>query len=347
MRKILGRMIGYAVFLATIAMIYLAWSTVSTRPSTDVAELHAPVVHVSPTVPGRIISIAVENNARVKKGDVLFRLDPQSYQLRLDQAEAELRAAESELAQGQRNIATEQSNADVAQKQIERAQNNVDLAKQTLDRLEPLLSKGFVTAQQVDQSRTAYSDALVSLDQALQQSEGASQVIGTLDTRQAQVDTARATVALARRDLDNTTVRAAFDGLVVGLTVPVGEFVVTGQTVFSMIDTSGWEAVAYFRETELPAIRIGDKADVFVMAEPDRPISGTIVSMGWGIRSEEAVTVLGLPVVSSSLNWVKVAKRFPVYVALDDPPAELMRVGASAIVAISGSAAAGDGGDHR
>ena len=348
MRAVLGKFIGYAVFAATIALIYFAWSTVSTSPRTDVAEIHAPVVHVSSIVPGRIIAIEVENNARVKKGDVLFRIDPESYQLRLTQAEAELRAAESELAQGQRNIDTAQSNAEVAQKQIERAQNNADLAKQTLDRLEPLLSKGFVTAQQVDQAKTAYSDALVSLDQALQQSEGASSVIGTLDTRQAQVDTARATVALARRDLDNTTIRAPFDGLIVGLTTPVGEFVVSGQAVFSMIDTANWEAVAYFRETELPAIHIGDEADVYVMASPDQPVRGTVVSMGWGIRSEEEITVLGLPVVSSSLNWVKVAKRFPVYIHLEDPPPQLMRVGASVNVAISGSAEApGDGGGDR
>ena len=179
MRAVLGKLVGYAILVGTAFMIYLAWSTVSTSPRTDVAELHAPIVHVSPTVPGRIISIAIDNNARVKKGDILFQIDPTSYELRLSQAEAELRATESELAQGKRNIATAQSNADVAQKQIERAQNNADLAQQTLDRLEPLLSKGFVTAQQVDQARTAVSDALVSLDQALKQSEGASEVIGT------------------------------------------------------------------------------------------------------------------------------------------------------------------------
>ncbi len=348
MRAVLGKIIGYGTFAITIALIYLAWSTVSTSPRTDVAEIHAPVVHISSIVPGRIISIKVENNARVQKGDVLFSVDPKSYQLRLKQAQAELRAAESELAQGQRNIDTAQSNADVAQKQIERARNNADLAKQTLDRLEPLLSKGFVTAQQVDQAKTAYSDALVSLDQALKQSQGASSIIGTLDTRQAQVDTARALVALAQRDLDNTTIRAPFDGLVVGLTTGVGEFIISGQTVFSMIDTANWEAVAYFRETELPAIRIGDSANIYIMAAPDQPVRGTVVSMGWGIRSEEEITVLGLPVVSSSLNWVKVAKRFPVYVHLDDPPPDLMRVGASAMVAIDGSTeTAGDGGGDR
>ena len=133
----------------------------------------------------------------------------------------------------------------------------------------------------------------------------------------------------------------------VGLTIPVGEFVVTGQTVFTMIDTSAWEAVAYFRETELPAIQIGDKAEVYVMAAPDQPVMGTVVSTGWGVRSEDAATVLGLPIVSSSLNWVKVAKRFPVYIHLEDPPEALMRVGASAEVAIAGaSEEAADGGDR-
>ncbi len=347
MRAFFGKLVGYAILIGTLVMVYLAWTTVSTKPRTDVAELDAPVVHISSTVPGRIISIAIENNARVKKGDVLFQLDPASYQLRLEQAQAELRAAQSELAQGKRNIATAESNAEVAQKQIDRARNNVDLTKQTLDRLEPLLEKGFVTAQQVDQARTAYNDSLVSLDQALRQSEGASQVIGTLDTRQAQVDTATATVALAQRDLDNTTVRAPVDGLVAGLTIPVGEFVISGQTVFSMIDTSRWQAVAYFRETELPAIHIGDTTEVFVMAAPEKPLAGTVAAIGWGVRSEEAATILGLPLVSSSLNWVRVAKRFPVYVDLDEPPADLMRVGASAVVAITDDATeAGNGGDR-
>ena len=345
MRAILGKVIGYAVFIGTAVMIYLAWSAGLASPRSDVAEIEAPVIQISSTVPGRIISIAVTNNDAVKAGDILFQIDPEPYRLRLEQAQAELRATQSELAQGERNIATEQSNADVAQKQIERAQFNADLARQTLERLEPLLDRGFVTAQQVDQARTTYNDSLVSLDQALQQSQGASQVIGTLDTRQAQVDTATATVALAQRDLDNTTVRAPFDGIVTGLTMPAGQYVITGQTVFAMIDTSQWEAVAFFRETELPNIAVGDAAEVFVMANTRVPVRGTVSAIGWGVRSADAATILGLPLVSNSLNWVKVAKRFPVYVELHEPPTDLMRVGASAVVVIQGAADADDDGD--
>ncbi|MET3926322.1 multidrug transporter subunit MdtN [Devosia sp. 2618] len=337
MRSLLGKIIGYGIIVATIVLIYVAWATNVTSPRSDVAEIEAPIVHISSTVPGRVIAIEVSNNARVSKGDILFRIDPEPYQLRLDQAQAELRAAESEVAQGERNIATEQSNADVAQKQIERAQFNADLAQQTLDRLEPLLERGFVTAQQVDQARTTLNDSLVSLEQALQQSQGATQIIGTLDTRKAQVDTARATVALTQRDLDNTIIRAPFDGRIVGLVMPPGEYVITGQTVFSLIDTSGWEAVAFFRETELASITIGDEAQVFVMADAKNPIQGTVSAIGWGVRSEDSATILGLPLVSNSLNWVKVAKRFPVYIHLHEPPDGLMRVGASAVVVISES----------
>lgn len=347
-RTILAKLIGFGIIAATLVAVYLAYVGSSTAPRSDVAELEAPIVKVSSTVPGRVISVAVTKNAIVRQGDLLFQVDPAPYQLRLQQAQAELRAAQSEVAQGQRNIDTATSNAEVAAKQIERAQINEDLARQTLARLEPLLKKGYVTAQQVDNARTALNDASVSLAQALDQSQGATQVIGTLETRQAQVDAAQATVALAARDLENTTVRAPFDGKVAGLVLVPGDYVVTGETTFSLIDTTKWEAVAFFRETELPSIAIGTAADVFVMAAPGKPIRGTVESIGWGVRSEDALNVLGLPVVSNSLNWVRVAKRFPVYVHLHDPPEDLMRVGASASVVITseGDGTDGDAGAH-
>jgi len=334
-RVVLAKIIGFGSFVLTAAMIWITWSQASTSPRSDAAEIDAPVVGVSANVPGRIISFSVQNNAAVRQGDVLFQIDPEPYRLRLDQANAELRAAESEVAQGERNIITEESNAGVAAKQIERAQYNADLAKQTLDRLTPLLKRGFVTAQQVDEAQTAYNDALVSLDQAVQQSQGADEIIGTLETRQAQVETARATVALAERDLASTTVKAPIDGLVSGLTTSQGEYVLTGQQVFVLIDTANWETVAFFRETELDNISIGDPAEIFIMADAELSITGRVSAIGWGVRTTEEANVLGLPVISNSLNWVRVAKRFPVYLEMDDPPSSLLRIGASAVVVIN------------
>ena len=339
-RNILAKLIGFASFALAAVMIFLALRVGSEYPRSDVAEIDAPTVQVSSNVPGRIIELPVSDNATVAEGDLLFQIDPEPYRLRLEQAQAELRATESELAQGERNIETEEYNADVAAKQIERAQYNADLAKQTLDRLTPLLERGFVSAQQVDEARTAYNDSLISLEQALQQAEGASTVIGTVDARAAQVETARAAVALAERDLANTTVRAPISGIISGLNTSRGEYVLTGEGVFVIIDTTGWEAVAFFRETELDRLAVGDSAEIFILADAELSVRGTIKAMGWGVRSTDEVTVLGLPVVSNSLNWVQVAKRFPVYFEMHDPPSSLLRIGASAVVIV-------DGGDQE
>ncbi len=333
-KRVLAQLLALAIIVAALAAVWFAYAINTANPRTDAAEIEAPVVHVSATVPGRIVAIEVQNNAAVKKGDVLFRVDPEPYQLRLEQAQAELAAAKSEVRQGGKNLSAEQSNSQVADKQVERARLNASLAKQTLTRLEPLLAKGYVTAQQVDQARTAYRDALVSLDQALAQSTSAETIVGTLDTRTAQVAVAEAAVALAQRDLDNTVVRAPFDGRVSGLIMAEGEYALLGTPLFSLINTGQWEAVGFFKETELARIQVGDSADVYVMADPNRRLAGEVVSTGWGVRSQESATVIGLPIVANSLNWVRVAKRFPVYVHLHTPPDELMRIGASAVVVV-------------
>lgn len=343
-RRFAAKAIGWAIVAGGLFAGYAVLDDMDRRPRTDAAEIEAPVINVSSNVPGRIIAFKVDNNAAVKRGDVLFEIDPEPYQLRLDQARAEVRAAESEVAQGGRNIATQKTNAEIADEQIRRARANLALAEQTLSRLEPLLPRGFVSAQQVDQARTARRDADVSLQQALQQSKAATQIIGTLETRQAQLATATALAAIAERDLRNTVIRAPFDGKIVGLTRSAGEYVLTGQAVFTLINTAHWEAVANFRETDLGNIRPGTEAEVFVMADRKRLIRGTVRAIGWGVRSDEAITLLGLPLISRSLNWVRVARRYPVYIHLHEPPDALMRIGASAVVILT-SGQAGHGSE--
>ena len=316
-RRIAALVVAGLALVGAVAEIFAVAVAIDRSPRTDAAEIDAPFIHISPTTPGRVIKVAVADNAAVKQGDALLAIDPTPYQLRVDLAKAEVDSAQSEVDQGGRNIAGERANATVADEQIRRARENLALAQQSLDRLIPLLPKGYVTAQQVDQATTARNDAAVSLTQAEAQSSGANQVIGTLETRRAQLAAAQATLTLAERDLANTLVRAPFDGKVTGFHVVAGEYVVTGQPLGSLIDTAGWRAVADFRETDLGRIRPGDKAVVFVMSERNRPIQGEVEGIGWGVRSDEAANVLGLPFVARSLNWVRVAQRFPVTVKLD------------------------------
>jgi len=333
-RRLAALAVAGATVLAAAAELVTVMIVIDRSPRTDAAEIDAPFIHIAPTVPGRVIKVAVADDSMVKQGDVLFEVDPAPYRMRVDFARAEADAAQSEVVQGGRNIANLQAAATVAAEQIRRAEDNLAFAQQSLDRLTPLLSKGYVTAQQVDLATTARDDAMVSLRQAEAQSSGASQFVGTLDTRRAELAAAQATLALAERNLADTTVRAPFDGRVTGFHLVEGEYVVTGQPLGSLIDTAHWRAVANFRETDLGRIRTGDKAYVFVMSDRRRLIRGVVEGVGWGVRSDETANVLGLPFVARSLNWVRVAQRYPVTVGLVDPPQDLMRIGESAVVVL-------------
>lgn len=330
------RLLVLLVVASAGATAFWAWRQSDRYPMTDAGEVDAPVVNVSAIVPGIVSEVEVENNQLVKQGDLLFSIDPEPYELELAQARAALATAELELRQGEGNRELEQSNADVAAKQIERAENNLSLAQQNLDRLLPLLDKRYVTEQEVDTARTAVADAQVTYDQALASAHGTSEFVGTLDTRQAQVDAASAAVSLAERNLRNTEIHAARDGAVTGLKLTPGEFVATGTPQFTLVDTGHWRVTALFRETDLPRVQPGAMARVFLLAAPDLPIEGRVTGIGWGVRSSDEAELLGLPLVASELDWVRAARRFPVEIELIDPPEGLTRLGATASVRILG-----------
>jgi multidrug efflux system membrane fusion protein len=335
----LGKALGGVLAIAIIAGAgALGWKYLRAgeeNPMSDDASLQANLVNIASIVPGRVIEIAVKDNARVAKGDLLFRLDPVPYQLVVDQTRADLAIAEAALSAQQRTMRAEIANAEIATEQAARAQVNLELTKQTLDRLTALRPKGYVTAQQVDDAATLHRDATISLRQAIAQRQAAEALVSTPDGAEALVDARRAALALAERSLADTEVRAPHDGLVVGLSISTGEFVITGQSVFTLIDTNEWFVTAAYRETELKQITVGDCATSYVMADQSIPIKGRVVGIGWGVSSTELLPIpRHLPYVPKTLNWVRISQRFPVRILLESPPAELMRAGASAIAIV-------------
>ena len=124
------------------------------------------------------------------------------------------------------------------------------------------------------------------------------------------------------------------DGRITALDIAAGEFAATGHPLFTIIDTEHWYAIGNFRETELAGIEPGQRATVYVMAQPHRPVSGEVDSLGWGVASDVSATFGGLPHVERTLNWVRIAARFPVRILLDSPPDDLMRYGATAVIVI-------------
>ena len=322
--------------LAVAAAVVLGAATlfvVDRRPRTHDAHLFAYSAGMAPEVSGRILTLHVINNQRVDAGQPLVDIDPEPFTMRLRQARAQVAALRAQINLTGRQVTSQRFGADAAATQISHAREQLALAQDTLRRLEPLLAKGYVTNQQIDEARTNEHNAAIALTTATQQASQARQAVGDTDSLVAQLGGAEAAEALAARDLRVATLRAPFAGTVVGLQIAGGAYAIAGQSLFTLIKDDEWYAIADFRETELPRIDVGDPATVWTMSDDDKPIRGTVQSLGRGVQPEDR-SGPGLPVVGRTLDWVVVAQRFPVWVRLDDPPAKLTRIGATASVRV-------------
>jgi multidrug efflux system membrane fusion protein len=330
-----GRLIALATIAVAGIVALRSASWVSRHPSSSDASIDADVVHVAAAVGGRILEIHVRENSAVHRGDVLFQIDPLPYQLLVSQAQADLALAEAQLDTQRKYVSTQRSNATIARDQTTNAKANYELATRTAERLRPLTAKGYVPNQQLDQADVTAHDAATHLQQAQVQQLAAVQAIDTIQAGESAVAARQAAVALAKRNLDDTTVRASHDGLVVGLIVSSGEFVAPGQALFTLINTEEWFASADLRETDLRAVHAGDCATVYSMIDRRLAIRGVIDSIGWGVMDQDRINFpRSVPYVERSLNWVRVAQRFPVRIRLENPPPQVMRLGASAVVEV-------------
>jgi membrane fusion protein, multidrug efflux system len=322
-----------AIITAAIGFGVYALHRSSIMPTTDDASIDADVGHIAAEVGGRIINIPVEENSSAKKGDLLFQIDPVPYQLAVDQARASLQVAKAALETQRRFLSTQRSTATVAADQTQSAETNLALATRTVERLRPLATRGYVPTQQLDQAETTQRDAVTALQQARERQAAAVQAIDTDEAAISMVQARQAELAIAERHLQDTTVRATHAGRVVGLAVLSGEMVAPGQTLFTLVGDEEWFAVGNFRETDLHVIAVGDCATVYSMIDRTAAIKGVVQGIGAGVLDTDRVNVpRSVPYVARSLNWVIVAQRFPVRVRLVDPPQNLMRLGATAVV---------------
>ena len=331
----LGVLISLLVIATGVGFALYALHQRSLYPTTEDATIDADVVHVAAAVGGRIIDIPVAENSYVRKGDLLFQIDPVPYRLAVAQAQADLNLARAALETQRRQISTQGSAAVVAGDQVRRAATNLELAARTVERLRPLAASGYVPTQQLDQAETAERDATTSLRQAHEQAAAAVKAVDTDASGLANVQARQAALGVAQRALDDTTVRASHGGRVVGLSVSTGEMIAPSQSLFTLVNSDEWFAVGNFRETNLHPIVIGDCVTVFSMIDRTHPIKGMVQGIGSGVLDTERIDLpRSVPYVERSLNWVKVSQRFPVRVRLENPPANLVRLGATAVVEV-------------
>ena len=355
-------MLTGAVVLITVVAILLKYWDYVVNPWTRDGQVRADVIQITPRVSGPIVKLAVEDNQLVKAGDLLFEIDPRTFAANAAQASAQYdKAKDNYLAQGKQVEAVEAqvevARASLAQASaaIKQADAEIEQNKAEYQRQKELLPKKATSQKSVDRAKANYQvavqqrlGAVASLAQAkasLLESEAdlaqARATLGAAGDDNASLREAQAAREEAELNLEFTQVRAPVDGYVTNLNLRLGSQAVANQPALALVDINSYWVHGFFKETLVGDIGKGDKAIVTLMSYPDKPVTGRVDSLGWGIAQDDGSTGEDLlPNVSATFEWIRLAQRVPVRIHLNELPEGIeLRVGTTAsVLVMTGSA---------
>ena len=310
-----------------LAVSVFVWLSSGRWVSTDNAYVKGDRAQIAPELSGIIVEVPVQENQRVSRGQLLFKLDDQSYRLSLAKIDAEIETTRADIRGLRAQWRTKRE-------EIKAAQSQLNYAQQEFERQSDLADKKIASQQKLQETR-------MGLDVARQRISAAQEDLQRIEAQLAgdpkirADDHPRVRQMVAARDeallqLRRTTIESPLDGIVSKRPVP-GSYATAGVPVMVVVaDTDLW-IEANFKETELTLVRPGQAAIVKVDTYPDAECTGKVASISQATGAEFAV----LPPQNASGNWVKVVQRIPVRVSVacreGDPP---LRVGMSTTVEI-------------
>lgn len=270
MKPVLSLLGRYALTLCLVAVsAFIAlkvWNHFERTPWTRDGRVGVDVVQIAPEVSGTVSTVPVVDNQYVRRGDILYEIDPERLRLAVALAEADVEAKHQDMIVRQ------------------------------------------ATARRHSQLKDIVSQ------EAVQQSRGAAAVAG------AAYLSAVAALDLAKLSLARSTVRSPVDGYVTNLRLRPGDYATAGVTKVAVLDAGSFWITGYFEETKIRQIRVGDPARIMLMGF-DQPVSGHVESLSRGIEnSNDAPGHLGLPNVTATFSWVRLAQRIPVRIHIDQVP---------------------------
>ncbi|MGA9421337.1 MAG: HlyD family secretion protein [Rhodanobacteraceae bacterium] len=327
-RKIVNRILwiaGPALVLAVAGYFYLLSGRFA---STDNAYVGADQVTIAPQVAGRVVEVDVRENQAVKKGDVLFRIDPEPLEIAVAQMRAQLGAIGDYLAASRDSYHS--AVADLAS-----AQSTLKNDKRQLARMKQLRQKGVVPEKMLDDAVNDVGVARGDRDSKAAAVAKAKTLLGGSATTAREdlpgYKVALAQLAKAELDLQHAIVRAPIDGVIGKTMLQPGDFLNVGQAAMPLVANQVY-VDANFKETDLTHVKVGQPASVDVDTYPDHNWKAHVVSISPASGGQFSI----LPAQNATGNWVKIVQRIPVRLALDeaDSDGHILRAGMSAEVEI-------------
>ncbi|MDF2119366.1 HlyD family secretion protein [Roseiarcaceae bacterium H3SJ34-1] len=319
-----SRMLMFALLPVALVAGGYFYVTGGAVMSTDNAYVQADMVGLSTDVSGIVSQVAVHDNQTVAKGDILFKLDQTQFQLALDRADAQIGIVRNDLT------ALQSSYRDM-QAQIGQAQADVQFNTVNFQRQQQLLTNNFTSKANFDAAQNtlrAAQQKVASLQAQL--AAIAANLNGNPDAPiedHPRYKDALAARAEAARQLDHTTVRAPFAGIVTNVpSLQPGQYLAAATVGFNIVSSDHVWVQASPKETELTYVKPGQKATIEVDTYPGSQWTGAVDSVSPASASSFSL----LPAENTSGNWVKVVQRIPMRVRVENQPGKPpLRVGMS------------------
>jgi len=300
MRKII--LIALALLL-----ILFAYHVLSDRytPYTSQARVETFLTQVAPEVAGDVLQVYVKDNGPVRKGQLLFRIDPEPYQVAARSAEANLSVAMQ---------AADVSVADVAAAQAQLRKQRVDLAanRQLGGIVTGLVNQKALAETQGIRARAEVAKTEADVTGAEADLEKARANLGAPGMNNPKVKQALAALDQARLDLRNTEVRAPSDGIVTNLRLAAGQYVAPGQPLLSFLESGPRWISADLRENQLGNVRPGQEVTIALDVLPGKLFQGRVNSVGYGVAQGDETPNGQLSTMPKEQGWVRDPQRFPV-----------------------------------
>jgi membrane fusion protein (multidrug efflux system) len=309
------------------------WHHAQLHSETDDAQVEANISPIIPRISGYVKEVRVTDNQLVRRGDTLLVLDNRDMLIKLEQAEAAMATAQSNLlaakassAAARSNIGTSEDAALAIDGQIEKAKVSVWQSTQEFNRYANLIKDHSVTQQQYEDKLAAKESAEKQLQILQQQKKQANSQTSAVSTQSlataSQISIAEATIRQRQVDVDDAKLNLSYavitspaDGLVSKVNVQVGQYLTSGQSVFSVVLGNDLWIVANFKETQYYKIRVGQKVIIGVDAIPHHDFEGRVASFSPATGARFAL----LPPDNASGNFVKVVQRLPVKIEFNNP----------------------------
>jgi len=333
------------VLLAAVVLAVLAggayyghywWITGRFLVSTDDAYVGAHRATLSPKVAGYISGIDVTDNAHVKAGDVIARIDDGDYRLAVQSARDQVEAQQATIERIGRQITAQSAAVDQAEATLASAKAAATRTRLELTRQKDLATRDFSSRQTLEQAQAAFEQAGAAVRSAEAGVEAANANVAVLKAQQeearrvlAQYKTAE---AKAERDLSFTVIRAPFDGVIGNRAMQVGDYVQPTQRLASLVPLNAVYVDANFKETQLASLKPGQPVSITVDALPGRTIEGRVESIAPASGSVFSL----LPPDNATGNFTKIVQRLPVRIAVPADIAEedVLRPGMSVVASV-------------